>query len=170
MKTIDFNITLRDKIERGTHKVVWKNGLPIRIICWDRKGIKNGAGEDCPIVALVQTTKDGEILMEATANGHVYTYDHGSHQGLFVTYQESRKYDFTQMKSFTLVLARNGDNQTWLPHFFGLYHPQNRGGEFYMINEQHILNSYSQCVPYEGNEHLMNTQDPIPEFYDIREQ
>lgn len=80
------------------------------------------------------------------------------------------KYDFTQMKAFTPVLARTGDHQTWFPHFFESYHPQNHGGEFYMLDEQHTLYRYSQCVPYEGNEHLLKTQDPIPPYYDIREK
>ena len=78
------------------------------------------------------------------------------------------KYDFTQMKAFTPVLARTGDHQTWFSHFFESYHPQNHGGEFYMLDEQHSLARYSQCVPYEGNEHLLKTQDPIPPYYDIR--
>lgn len=75
------------------------------------------------------------------------------------------KFDFSRMKVFTPVLARIGDNQTWFPHFFESYHPQNHGGEFYMIDCQH---TYSQCVPFEGNEKLLRTQDPIPPFYDIR--
>ena len=77
-------------------------------------------------------------------------------------YEREGKYDFTQMKAFTPVLARTGDHQTWFPHFFESYHPQNHGGEFYMLDEQHSLARYSQCVPYEGNEHLLKTQDPIP--------
>lgn len=39
MKTIDFNIKFREKIEKGTYKVTWNN-LPVRIICWDRKGAR----------------------------------------------------------------------------------------------------------------------------------
>ena len=75
------------------------------------------------------------------------------------------KFDFSRMKAFTPVLARTGDNQTWFPHFFESYHPQNHLGEFHMIECQH---TYSQCVPFEGNEKLLRTQDPIPPFYDIR--
>ena len=75
------------------------------------------------------------------------------------------KFDFSRMKPFTPVLARTEDNQTWFPHFFKSYHPQNHLGEFHMIDCQHI---YSQCVPFEGNEHLMGTIDQIPPFYDIR--
>lgn len=30
--------------------------------------------------------------------------------------------------------------------------------------------TYSQCVPFEGNEKLLRTQDPIPPFYDIRKK
>jgi len=320
MKTVDFNIKFREKIEKGDYKVTFRSKtreLPARIICWDRKGIVNDAGEDEPIVALFTIDDGSEILVEATANGHVWTRQDGSHQALYVTYQDlpsklhrvkyslavgecpidrimneigykrddtrsyydnkimfinkyskklmnqlylmmkkykcwkynddedwnldfkpgdnvickndegpwnlevgktyiidligedremkivhlkrekdskaslrigfydfvdmferveeeevkpvdNSKFDFTKLKAFTPVLARTGDHQTWFPHFFESYHPQNHGGEFYMIDEQHTLVRYSQCVPFEGNEKLLKTQDPIPPFYDIR--
>ena len=79
----------------------------------------------------------------------------------------NEKFDFTTLKAFTPVLARTGDHQTWFPHFFESYHPQNSGGEFYMLDDQHSFHRYSQCVPYEGNEHLLRTQDPIPEKYKL---
>jgi hypothetical protein len=104
-------------------------------------------------------------------NGNCFTISFFDCLDLFTRsykYEREGKYDFTQMKAFTPVLARTGDHQTWFPHFFESYHPQNHGGEFYMLDDQHTLYRYSQCVPYEGNEHLLKTQDPIPPYYDIR--
>lgn len=76
----------------------------------------------------------------------------------------SGKYDFTKMKPFTPVLVRNEDNNTWFPHFFESYHPQNVA-PFRVMG---TLRDFLQCVPFEGNEHLLKTQDPIPPFYDLR--
>jgi hypothetical protein len=86
MKKEPFDIKFKDKIISGEAKVTFKNDMSARIICWDRKGVKNSAGENVPIVALVNTHYNGEILMESTIDGHVYSRENGSHQGLFVEY------------------------------------------------------------------------------------
>ena len=86
MKREPFNIKFKDKILSGNARVLFKNNIHTRIICWDRRGVKNSAGEDVPIVALIDTPHDGEILMESTINGHVYSIQDGSHQGLYIEY------------------------------------------------------------------------------------
>lgn len=318
MKTIDFSIKFRDKIERGTYKVTCGN-QPVRIICWDFKGLKTpDATTPLPIIALVDGG-DFEKILHVTEDGVAYDRDLSGIMRerafkLQVTYQDlpnkltrvkyclakadvftdnlmkefgyeydsnkshyynrigfindfakrymnlfyrklklsghweyddeedwnldfkegdyvecicndgpwvlaigdiyriicveqsgritiedfkddraltigesdfidmfkhldctkpesetsikiKDKFDFSRMKAFTPVLARPGDHQTWFPHFFESYHPQNHLGEFYMID---CGRAYSQCVPFEGNEKLLRTQDPIPPFYDIR--
>lgn len=57
-----------------------------------------------------------------------------------------------QFKPFDKVLVRNGDNK-WKPAFYG-YRIDNRysyvtSGDF----------KYEQCIPYEGNEHLVGITD-----------
>ena len=64
-----------------------KDYYPARIICSDRKGIKNGAGKPAPIVVLIAHPTQGEILMEATANGEAYSPQLGSHQALYIKYK-----------------------------------------------------------------------------------
>jgi hypothetical protein len=78
---------------------------------------------------------------------------------------DSERYDFTKMKPFTPVLARDGEHSTWLPHFFESFHPQNLS-PFRMIDTKSC--DYRQCVPYEGNEDLLNTQNPIPDYYRVK--
>ena len=81
------------------------------------------------------------------------------------------KYDFTQMKPFTKVLVRNGNYDRWLPQFFESFHPENVY-PFYMIGGK----TFAQCVPYEDghngfkNEYLYMTKEPIPEFYNIKNE
>ena len=78
---------------------------------------------------------------------------------------DGERYDFTKMKAFTPVLARDGEHNTWFPHFFESFHPQNIS-PFRMIDTRNF--DYLQCVPYEGNEELLNTQKPIPDYYRVK--
>ena len=84
MKTEDFNIKFKKGILKGTHKLSW-NGLPTRIICWDRKGINMPDGTPLNILVLVDYGTM-EKLFQVTDNGVVY--DGGTKQTfkLQVTY------------------------------------------------------------------------------------
>lgn len=65
-----------------------------------------------------------------------------------------------QFKPFDKVLVRNENNQEWLPGFFHMFdgdwnHP------YCIMNLHHLSDyAYKQCIPYEGNEHLLGTTDP----------
>lgn len=66
-------------------------------------------------------------------------------------------------KPFDKVLVRDTDKQEWLPGFFYKFdgdwdHP------YYIMNSHHLTDFvYKQCIPYEGNEHLLGTTDPYTE-------
>lgn len=47
--------------------VCTRDGRPVRIICWDRKG-------DCPIIALVEDKDCGETIAGYKENGHVWCH------------------------------------------------------------------------------------------------
>jgi hypothetical protein len=71
MKTEDFDIKFKDGILKGTHKLSWNN-LPVRIICWDRKGIKApDSATALPIIALVDCGTFDKMLL-VTDNGITY--------------------------------------------------------------------------------------------------
>lgn len=162
MKKVLFDIKYKEKIINGSAKV-FHGENPVRIICWDRKG-------DYPIVGLrMDGSGSLETVVTISEDGHLYIDGLGINScPVHIYMNDDEKFDFTKLKAFTPVLARNGDNQMWLPHFFESFHPQNRWGEFYMIDDQHPLHRYSQCVPYDGNEHLLMTNDPIPECYKLK--
>ena len=84
MKTEDFNIKFKEGILKGTHKLSWNN-LPVRIICWDRKGKNTRNGTPLNILVLVDYGTM-EKLFQVTDNGVVY--DGGTKQTfkLQVTY------------------------------------------------------------------------------------
>ena len=125
-----------------------------------------GLGFDFSINSVYPATAEQRDLLFQKMHEAGYEWDYDKKELKKI----NDKFDFTKLKAFTPVLARTGDHQTWFPHFFESYHPDNHGGEFYMLDEQHTLIRYSQCVPYEGNEKLLKTQDPIPPFYDIRKK
>jgi hypothetical protein len=68
------------------------------------------------------------------------------------------KFDITTLKPFDRVLVRDFTRREWTIEFFS--HIQN---EDYMF-ACHYSN-WAQCVPYEGNEHLLNTTQDCADFY-----
>lgn len=54
-----------------------------------------------------------------------------------------------QFKPFDKVLARNSDDEFWFCEHFGHI---DSDGSFICAGKK-----YSQCIPYEGNEHLLRT-------------
>lgn len=60
-------------------------------------------------------------------------------------------------KSFDKVLVRDSDNQEWAAGFFSHY-DENCLSNYYCMGIH-----YKQCIPYEGNEHLLGTTDPYTE-------
>lgn len=68
------------------------------------------------------------------------------------------KFDITNLKPFDKVLVRDNDEQLWTADVFGFH--GNKPYAFRCVG--HYTN---QCVPYEGNEHLLGTNDNCDEFY-----
>lgn len=69
------------------------------------------------------------------------------------------KFDITTLKPFYQVLVRNNDDQMWTADMFSFYNEKN-------IYPFACVGHYvSQCIPYEGNEHLLGTTDDCNEFY-----
>lgn len=66
--------------------------------------------------------------------------------------EETGKHEF---KPFDRVLVRNKDTEKWFPAIYTHMH-NDISGEFYAL----VGNQYAtQCIPYEGNEHLVGTTD-----------
>lgn len=69
------------------------------------------------------------------------------------------KFDITTLKPFeSKVLVRDRDHQYWRVSFFG----------FFKKDEclyDTVRGIYRQCIPYEGNEHLLSKTDDCDEYY-----
>ena len=102
MKTEDFNIKFKEGIIKGTHKVTWDN-LPVRIICWDRKGEKLLDGTPLNILALVDLT-NMEKLLQVTNDGITYDGEKQCEFKLKVTY-DAIGYSKVARVAYSLLLC-----------------------------------------------------------------
>lgn len=69
------------------------------------------------------------------------------------------KFDITTLKPFDKVLVRGGIGQKWTHDFFGFL-DKDKGFPFVCVGYY-----VSQCIPFEGNEHLLGTTDDCDEYY-----
>lgn len=72
----------------------------------------------------------------------------------------SDKFDLTTLVPFeSRVLVRAADNQFWRPAIWGVKHED---WDFCCVTGGEM---WEQCIPYEGNEHLLGTTDDCEDFY-----
>jgi hypothetical protein len=69
----------------------------------------------------------------------------------FFNIEQKQEYEF---KPFDKVLVRDADHEIWQPAFFSC-----KKGLFRTIG----CNDWGQCIPYEGNEHLLGTTNEFEE-------
>lgn len=80
-----------------------------------------------------------------------------AYQENFNFYQE--KFDITTLKPFDRVLIRLDDECHWGIDYFERYVPK-EDNPFYCMST-----AWKQCIPYEGNEHLVGTTNDCDEYY-----
>lgn len=72
------------------------------------------------------------------------------------------KFDITTLKPFeSKVLVRDNVDEIWFPCFFGGLSNDNEDYPYMVIG----CESWKYCIPYEGNEHLLNTNKDCDEYY-----
>lgn len=71
------------------------------------------------------------------------------------------KFDITTLKPFDKVLVRDTNNAVWTAAL--LSHLREK--LFYTVSTW-----YNQCIPYEGNEHLLGTTNDCDEYYKTWEE
>ena len=73
------------------------------------------------------------------------------------------KFDINTLKPFDKVLVRDFHEEYWIINFFG-FHDKNTG-KFHCLGNCEIEIGWNECVPYEGNEHLLSKTDSCNEYY-----
>lgn len=68
------------------------------------------------------------------------------------------KYSF---KPFDKVLVRNTDTEEWFPGFFEKF-DSTWNNPYHIMNRRSMTDfAFKQCIPYEGNEHLLGTTKDV---------
>ena len=132
-----------EKAKNGA-EVCTKEGNKARIICFDKK-----TEGDYTIIALVFTGKE-EFILSYTADGKRVKNCDDSIDLMIVEYDEEEQHQF---EPFQKVLVRDTDYGMWKCSLFSDY---NKGKHFPF---RCISSCYKQCVPFEGNEHLLGTNN-----------
>ena len=153
-KRVPFDIELAKKIQSGEIEGEIKtiHSHKARIICWDRKD------SETKIVLLVQYG-DWEGLHECNTKGE---YMEGSGDDAMLNYLILEVPDNEpQFKPFDKVLVRKPDKHelcvsdgTWIA---GILQYKSPNSNLYFVSGK----GYYDCIPYEGNEHLVGTTKNI---------
>ena len=115
-----------------------------------------------PIFKMGDTVKnkDNRTIVIVLVTDEYYTYiDQKGERGiLYIRAQNDWELVSDNLIPFeSKVLVRNGDEYLWKPAVYGFSH--NEG--------HHVVGGgcWIQCIPYEGNEHLLGTSNDCSEFY-----
>lgn len=69
------------------------------------------------------------------------------------------KFDISTLKPFDKVLIRSENSDIWECDIFSSYNPN-------CSNPYHCIGAwFEQCIPYEGNEHLLGTTNDCDDYY-----
>jgi hypothetical protein len=74
-------------------------------------------------------------------------------------------YDISNFKPFDKVLVRCGNDEEWMIEFYCKYDTLVHTSPHRDYPFMGIGDSYPQCIPFEGNEHLLGTADPCDDMY-----
>lgn len=65
------------------------------------------------------------------------------------------------LKPFDKVLVRNTDTEEWFPGFFEKF-DSTWNNPYHIMNRRNMIDfAFKQCIPYEGNEHLLGTTKDV---------
>ena len=150
-KTIPFDLETAKKIQAGEieGKIITEHGDSVRVICWDR------LDKTHPIIALVHNKAGGiEESVYYTNEGKVFEdkYNLTNLADLHIEVPDNEP----QFKPIDKVLVRSKDNTNnrWLPAIYAYY-----DDVVSHVTIDHRMYADEDCIPYEGNEHLVGTTD-----------
>lgn len=144
-KQIPFSLEMVKKIQAGEVKGIIKtrDGRAARFLC----EIHN---DEYPLL-FICNHKQGEYAFTYTIDGCFNSRGVFSEYNIILEIEtnEEEKQEH-QFKPFDKVLVRGEDDEVWDCNLFSLY-----CNTVYWC----IGGVYKQCIPYEGNEHLLGTTD-----------
>ena len=113
-------------------------------------------------------SKDSEQIINTITKVYENSYELNDGRILLFNCQDNwelapNKFDINTLKPFDKVLARDSHKQVWIADFFSHKVEKQFGGYTFDC----IGHYWRQCIPYEGNEHLLGTTDNCEEYYKI---
>lgn len=143
-KQIPFSLETAKKIQAGevAGTIKTKNGLYCKIVsyCDGTDFFVERTTETCHLCWCYPYTKDGRYIDGKNNGGTDYDL-------ILEVPEEAQEHQF---KPFDKVLVRGEDDEVWDCNLFSLY-----CNTVYWC----IGGVYKQCIPYDGNEHLLGTTD-----------
>ena len=73
---------------------------------------------------------------------------------------KAEKFDINPLKPFGKVLVRDDSSLKWTIEIWMAYAPNAENFRYHCLRDL-----YGQCIPYEGNEHLLLTGDTPDEYF-----
>lgn len=155
-KTIPFDLETAKKIQAGEIKgrITTKDGKDVRIICTDKASTDDD--NRTQIVCLVRFGAREILSINDPNTGECWDVEDGRPQHIVLEVYdtelemvaETQRYHF---KPFDKVLARDNNSCPWFADIFSYY---GATGKYICLS-----GLWNQCIPYEGNEHLVGTTD-----------
>ena len=144
MKRIAFDMERAKSITEGREpgRIVTGKGESVRLVCFDKK-----TTGDWAIVALVDRG-DYEDTFTYDREGDVSSCSDSYRLWLEVPEE-------TELKPFDRVLVRDSVYEPWRPHIFGMVRKKSDGTGY--VYEAINGSLWRYCIPYEGNEDLLET-------------
>lgn len=109
----------------------------------------------------IRNKNTGEIFKIDDINMNIGVYCCGFDY-IQISYQDKYelvldKFDITTLKPFDKVLVRDNINEKWNIHFFSCID----NAKMFKT----IMGTYIQCIPFEGNEHLLDTTKKCDDYF-----
>lgn len=135
-KQIPFSLEMAKKIQAGEINglITNEDGFAVEIVSF------NGFNTPLPIVVKF-SFKDGDNIFFVGNDGV------STKIKLLLKVIDNKP----QFKPFDKVLVRDLENEEWKADFFSRYYTD------YRYDYECVSGAYIQCIPYEGNEHLLGT-------------
>jgi hypothetical protein len=148
-KIIPFDLETAKKIQSGEieGRITTKDGKDVRIVCTDKASTDDD--NKTQIVCLIRLGARELVSIHDPNTGTCWDIEDGNAQHLVLEVPDNEP----QFKPFDKVLVRNEDTTAWGCAIFS--HITNTASFQYAANS--LL--WKQCIPYEGNEHLVGTTD-----------
>ena len=142
-KTIPFDLETAKKIQEGliAGAIKTKDGCGAELLCTDLNNKQ-------PIVAIIHCDYS-DLPVQISTDGHYHLSKVQSVLDLVLEVPDTEP----EFKPLDRVLVRDDDNCEWCLALYAYYKEK---------TEEHRMvggTCWAQCIPYEGNEHLLGTTD-----------